>query len=66
MSKYVITVTELFADPTGATISTAELFKQSVDSIDLNRLFVAINLKPRAPRKPKANRNSIDTGNGQK
>lgn len=54
MSKYVVTVHEIIADPTGATIATAELFKQSVEAIDLKRLFVAVNMKPRKARAQKS------------
>lgn len=54
MSKYVVTVTEIFSDPTGAKASTAEVFMQSVDTIDLPKLFAAVNAKPRKPRTPKA------------
>ena len=53
MKTITITVTEITADPTGTPISTAEVFKQSVDALDLTKLFTAVNAKPRKPRAPK-------------
>lgn len=54
--KYVITVTELTADPAGNTIATAELFRQAVAVIDLPKIFAAVNARPRKPRTPKASK----------
>lgn len=53
MPKFTVTVTELSNDASGVTQSTQEVFRQSVDAIDLPKLFAAVNAKPRKPRAPK-------------
>jgi len=54
MSKFTIVVHEIYLDAEGVTKSTQEVFKQSVDTIDLKKVFAAVNSRPRKPRVAKA------------
>lgn len=51
MPKYVVTVLEITADPSGAPIYNTEVFKQSVETVDLAKVFAAVNYKKRERKK---------------
>lgn len=54
--KYTVTVTlsESATTPSATAITTCEVFRQSFDELDLGKLAIALNTKPRGrPAKKK-------------